>query len=303
MVYMFDNGRFIDERATTVNVKNKGLNYGLGCFEGIRGFWNEEQQQLFVFRLEDHLNRFHHSGRVLFIPIPYRVEELAEIIKQLLIINKVKQDVYIRPICFKGTNTLRPDLNDPFNHLAIYLVFTEYEPKPALRTCISSWTRIGSNMIPPQVKPTAGYLNSALAIHESDMNGFDEAIFLTAEGNVCEGAAENIFIVRGDFVVTPPISDDILPGITRDTAMQIAGKELGMTVVEQSFTRVEVYEADEVFFTGTAVGIKPVVEVDRRQIGDGEPGPVTTRIQRIYDQLVRREISIYESYTFPVYED
>ncbi|WP_181349620.1 branched-chain-amino-acid transaminase [Thalassobacillus sp. CUG 92003] len=301
MVYMFDIDRYVDDQITSVSVKNKGLNYGLGYLDGIRGFWNDNLKQLFVFRLDDHLRRFYKSGHSLQMPSPYSVDELTQITRELLILNEVYRDVYIRPICFKGSNTLRPDLIEPFNHLAIFNVFTEYEPKPVLRTCISSWTRVGSNMIPPQVKPTAGYLNSALAISEAEQNGFDEAIFLTDEGNVSEGATENIFIVQGRKVYTPPVSDDILPGITRDTVMQIITAELGLPVIVQSFTRIELYEADEVFFTGTAVGIKPVVEVDRRVIANGEPGPVTLEVLHIYNRMIRGELPGYRHYCFPVY--
>ncbi|WP_347553244.1 branched-chain amino acid transaminase (plasmid) [Pseudalkalibacillus hwajinpoensis] len=298
---MFDRDRFVDERYLSVSVKNKGLNYGLGCIDGIRAFWNEQKNQLFIFRLEDHLKRFHGSGKSLFISIPYSVKQLSSITKQLLLLNRVTQDVYIRPICFKGANTLRPDINDPFNHLAIYTDLTEYEAKPFLKVCISSWTRIGSNMIPPQAKPSAGYMNSALAINEAVMNGYDEALFLTKEGNVSEGSAENIFIVRGGMVLTPPLSDDILPGITRDTVAKILNKELNIPILEQSMTRVELYEADEVFLTGTAIGIKPVVEIDRRVIGKGKIGSVTSKVQQIYNQIVRGEMPFYRNYCYPLY--
>ncbi|UOQ46417.1 branched-chain amino acid transaminase [Halobacillus salinarum] len=298
---MFDIDRFVDENVLSVSVKNKGLNYGLGCIDGIRAFWNERKKQLYIFRLEDHLKRFHNSGKSLFIPIPYTVSQLSSITKQLLEINKVSQDVYIRPICFKGADTLRPDLNDPPNHLAIYTVFSEYQPKPYLKVCISSWTRIGSNMIPPQAKPTAGYLNSGLAINEAVRNGCDEALFLTMEGNVCEGATENLFIVRDNKLITPPESDDILPGITRDTVFMIGINELKLPVIKQTITRVELYEADEVFLTGTAVGIKPVIEVDRRVIGTGQVGPVTTKIQQLYNQIVRGELASYKNYCTPCY--
>lgn len=301
MVLMFYRDRFVDERQLSVSVKNKGLNYGLGCIDGIRAYWNERKNQLYIYRLEDHLKRFHDSGESLFINIPYSVKQMTSITKQLLLLNQVTQDVYIRPICFKGANTLRPDINDPFNHLAIYTDFTEYEAKPFLKVCISSWTRIGSNMIPPQAKPSAGYMNSALAISEAVMNGYDEAIFLTKEGNVSEGAAENIFIVRGGMVFTPPLSDDILPGITRDTVAQILNKELHIPILEQSMTRVELYGADEVFLTGMAIGIKPVVEIDRRAIGKGAIGSVTIKVQQIYNQIVRGEMPSYRHYCYPLY--
>ncbi len=301
MPFMFDKDRFVDERSLSLSIKNKGLNYGLGCIEGIRAFWNKEQKQLFVFRLDNHFKRFHGSGKSLYIPIPYSIDQLSEITRQLLSINQVTQDVYIRPLCFKGANTLRPDLNDPLNHLAIYLDLTEYEPKPSINVCVSSWTRVGSNMIPPQTKSTAGYLNSGLAINEAVLNGYDGALFLTREGNVSEGATNNLFIVRRNEVVTPPVSDDILPGITRNTVAQIVYRELGLSMREQSITRVELYEADEVFLTGTALGIKPVVEIDRRMIGNGKIGQITHKIQKTYDQIARGGISSYISYCTSVY--
>ncbi|QAS51161.1 branched-chain amino acid transaminase [Halobacillus litoralis] len=301
MAYMFDIDRFVDERSLSVSVKNKGLNYGLGCIEGIRAFWNDREKQLFIFRLEEHLKRFHDSGKSLFINIPFSVEQLSHITKQLLLLNQVTQDVYIRPICFKGSNTLRPKLNGSFNHLAVYTDLSEYEPKPFLKVCISSWTRIGSNMIPPQAKPSAGYMNSALANNEAVMDGYDEAVFLTKEGNVSEAATANIFIVRRGEVLTPPMSDDILAGITRGTVAQILHEEMDIPVIEQSLARVELYEADEVFFTGTAIGIKPVVEIDRRVIGDGQIGPVTLKIQQIYNQIVRGEMPAYRDYCTSLY--
>ncbi|WP_101846315.1 branched-chain amino acid transaminase [Halobacillus sp. Marseille-P3879] len=302
MVYMFDKERFIEDTTLSVSVKNKGLNYGLGAIDGIRAFWNEEQSQLYVFRLVDHINRFHRSCDSLTIQVPYSQKEMYNLILKLLVINNVTQDVYIRPICFKGESTLRPNLSDPYNRLSIYLDFTEYEAKPYLKVCLSSWTRIGSNAIPPQTKSSAGYLNSGLAIQEAESNGFDEAIFLTEEGHVSEGATENVFIVRGSTLVTPPVADDIFPGITRNTVFHIAAKELGLPVVEQSFTRIELYEADEVFFTGTAIGIKPVIEIDHRVIGTGKTGIVTRRIKELYEQMIRGNLASYLNYSTPVYE-
>ncbi|MCP3028920.1 branched-chain amino acid transaminase [Halobacillus sp. A5] len=298
---MFDRGQFIEDTTLSVSVKNKGLNYGLGAIDGIRAFWNEEHKQLYVFRLEDHINRFHSSCDSLFIPVPYTKGEQFHLIRELLLLNEVTQDVYIRPICFKGERELRPRLSDPYNRLSIYVDFSEYEAKPSLKVCISSWTRIASNAIPPQTKSSAGYLNSGLAIQEAEINGYDEAVFLTADGHVSEGATENIFIVEGSTLITPPVADDIFPGITRSTVFEIAVKELGLSIVEQSFTRIELYEAEEVFFTGTAIGIKPVVEVDRRVIGSGQIGPVTRRIERLYEQMIRGNVAAYLNYCTAVY--
>ncbi|MCA1021165.1 branched-chain-amino-acid transaminase [Halobacillus litoralis] len=301
MAVMFDKDHFVDDRSLSVSVKNKGLNYGLGCIDGIRAFWNAGQEQLLLFRLDDHLKRFEQSGESLFIKIPYSIEELSYIIKKMLIINRVTQDVYIRPICFKDSNTLRPDLRDPFNHLAVYMDKSEYKSEPSFKVGVSSWTRIGSNMIPPQAKTTAGYMNSGLAILEESLNGYDEAVFLTKEGNVSEGATENIFIVKGNEVFTPPVSDDILPGVTRNTVAEILAEELKLPLHEKSLARFQLYDADEIFLTGTAVGIKPVVEVDRRVIGQGKPGKVTLEIQHLYNRMVRGEMPDYLHYCTSVY--
>lgn len=301
-MYIFDQGRFLNESEVSISVRNKGLNYGLGCFEGIRAFWNESQKQLFVFRLFDHYKRFHESGKSLNLPIPYSPMELFNWTIQLLKINNIRGDFYIRPICIKGENTLGPDLLDPFNRVMIYSTeLKHYIAKPALNVSVSSWARMGSNMIPPQAKPTGGYLNSALAVTEARLNGFDEAIFLTKEGNVSEGPGENIFIVKNKQLITPPISDDILAGITRDTVMQLAKHELGLPFFEKSLSRSELYSADEVFFTGTAIGIKPIIQIDRRIIGIGQEGPITKEIRSRYDNIVRGNNMNYLGYCTPVY--
>lgn len=301
-MYIFDQGRFLAEPEFSISIRNKGVNYGLGCFDGIRAFWNESQNQLFAFRTFEHCKRFHESCHSLNLPIPYSPMHLFHLTIQLLKINHIREDVYIRPLCIKGESTLRPDLSTPYNRVIIYsTLLKDYISKPALSVSISSWTRLGSNMIPPQTKPTGGYLNSALASTEARLNGFDEAVFLTAEGNVSEGAAENIFIVKNNHLFTPPVSDDILAGITRDTVMTLAKNEFKLPVLEKSLSRTELYSADEVFFTGTAIGIKPIIQIDRKMIGGGQEGPITKGIRSIYDQMVRGDIQKYLSYCTPVY--
>ncbi|WP_311775112.1 branched-chain amino acid transaminase [Alkalihalobacillus sp. TS-13] len=301
-MYIFDQGQFLNEDKGLVSVRNKGLNYGLGCFEGIRAFWNEKQKQLFVFRLIDHYKRFQESGSSLLLNIPYTQMQLVIWTIQLLKINNIREDVYIRPICINGENMLRPELAGPFNRVMIYCtLLKDYIAKPALNVSVSSWTRMGSNMIPPQAKSTGGYLNSALASTEARLNGYDEAIFLTKEGNVSEGAGENIFIIKNNQLITPPISDDILPGITRDTVMQLAKHELRLPVFEKSLARTELYSADEVFFTGTAIGIKPIIQIDRRIIGIGQEGLITREIRSIYEKIVRGDNVKYLNYCTPVY--
>lgn len=301
-MYVFDRGKFLNESEVSISVRNRGLNYGMGCFEGIRAFWNESRQQLFVFRLADHFKRFHESGHSLNLTIPYSQMQLFHGTIQLLKINNVQEDTYIRPICIDGEKSLHPDTVNSFTRVMIYLVaLKSYISKPTIKVKVSSWSRIGSNMIPPQTKPTAGYLNSALASTEAKLNGFDEAVFLTKEGKVSEGPGENIFIVKNGQLMTPPISDDILAGITRDTVMNLAKYVLRLPVFERSLARTELYSADEVFFTGTAIGIKPIVQIDRRNIGIGKEGPITKQIRLRYDQIVRGNNPNYSGYCTPVY--
>jgi branched-chain amino acid aminotransferase len=301
-VYIFDQGRFVDESEVSISVRNKGLNYGLGCFEGIRAFWNDSQEQLYIYRLFDHYKRFHESGKSLQLNIPYSQMQLFHWTIQLLKINNIREDVYIRPICINGENTLRPELSARFNRVMIYCIpLKEYISKSALHVSVSSWTRVGSNMIPPQTKSTGGYLNSALASTEARLNGFDEAIFLTEEGNVSEGPGENIVIVKNKQVITPPITDDILAGITRDTVKQLANHELRLPFIEKSLSRTELYSADEVFFTGTAIGIKPIIQIDHRIIGIGQEGPITKEIRSRYENIVKGNNPNYLGYCTPVY--
>ncbi|MBN8203119.1 branched-chain amino acid transaminase [Bacillus sp. NTK034] len=301
MRYVFDQGEILDESKVSVSIRNKGLNYGLGCFEGIRAYWNEYQKQLFIFRIWDHYKRLNESGNSLHIQVPYTPIQLIKWTIQLLRQNNVREDVYIRPMCFKGANTLRPDLTDPFNRVTIYCTAFEYKPKPALKVCVSSWSRTGNNMIPPQAKSTGNYLNSGLATTDALLNGFDEAIFLTDEGNVSEGPGENIFIVKNNRLITPPISDNILAGITRDTVIQIAKNHLFLSVSEHSLSRTELYSADEVFFTGTAIEIKPIINIDHRKIGKGIEGDLTKKIRFHYENIVRGNNPHYLSYCTPVY--
>jgi len=301
-MYIFDQGMFIHESECFISVSNKGLNYGMGCFEGLRAFWNGEQQQLYVFRMMDHFKRFHHSGDSLNLPIPYSPNQLVHWTKQLLKINNVQEDMYIRPICLDGDNSLHPNTVNSFTRVLIYLVgLKSYISKATINVSVSSWYRIGNNIIPPQTKSTAGYLNSSLASTEAKLNGYDEAVFLTKDGNVSEGPGENIFIIKNHQLITPPISDNILAGITRDTVMHLVKHVLGLPIFERSLARTELYSADEVFFTGTAIGIKPIVQIDRRMIGNGSEGLITEQIRLLYDQIVRGNNPNYLGYCTPVY--
>jgi branched-chain amino acid aminotransferase len=300
--YVYYKGQIVDENIVNPGIRNKAFNYGLGCFEGIRAYWNEEASQLYVFRLYDHYKRLLNSCKVLNINIQYTCQELCDLTVELLKKNNYKTTVYIRPLAYKSSNAISPTLLDNENGLAVYCQpFGRYASKEALDVSVTSWKRVNNNMIPGRTKATAAYLNSALAHLEVCQNGFDEAIFLTGEGNVCEGSGENIFMVRDGKLITPPPSDNILEGITRDTVIKIAKSDFGIDTVERSISRVELYGADELFFTGTAMEVTPIVSVDRRVIGSGKIGTITKMLKEQYMSLASGDCQKHIKYCTPVY--
>lgn len=300
--YVFYQGEIVEEKEVSISIRCKAFNYGLGCFEGIRAYWDEESQQLYLFRLKEHYERLLQSCKALWINIPYTAEELCEFTLELLRKNNFKTTVYIRPVAYKGSNALFPTLYDDDNRILIYCQpLNKLSEKEALRVAVSSWRRISDNMIPARTKPTGGYLNSALASLEVLQNGYDEAILLTDEGYVCEGPGENIFIYKNNQLITPPPSDNILEGITRRTIIELASKELGIEVVERSIARTELYSAQEAFFSGTAMEVTSIVEIDNRKIGDGKPGEVCKKIKELFFKLTTGKNVKYSSYCVAVY--
>lgn len=299
---VFYQGEFMEERDVNISIRSKVFNYGLGCFEGIRAYWDDKNQQLYVFRMREHYERLLQSCKTLYMDLPYTVDELCDFTVELLRKNNFKTTTYIRPVAFKGSEQLTPTLYDNDNRLLMYCQpLGSYAGKDALRVAVSSWRRVGDNAIPARTKPTGGYLNSAIASLEVLQNGYDEAIFLTEQGNVCEGPGENLFIFKNNKLITPPTSDCILEGITRDTVMKLAKDELGLEVVERSISRSELYSADEVFFSGTAMEVTSVVEVDNRKIGDGVPGKVCNQVKELFFGLTTGNNPKYSSYCTPVY--
>lgn len=300
--YVFYNGKIVEEREVNISIRSKIVNYGLGCFEGIRAYWDEEGQQLYGFKLKEHYERLLQSCKALYIDIPYTVSELCDYTAELLRKNNFKTTVYIRPLAYKGGEGLNPTLLDEDNRLLIYCQpLGNFSGKDVMRVSVSSWQRIRDNMLPPRTKATAAYLNSALASLEALRNGYDEALFLTDSGNVCEGPGENIFIVKKGKLITPPPSDNILEGITRETIMTLAGEELGMEVVERSISRNELYSAQEVFFSGTAMEVMSIIEVDRRIIGTGMQGEVCKKLKKLFFEITVGKNPKYAECCTPIY--
>ncbi|QFZ19114.1 branched-chain amino acid transaminase [Saccharothrix syringae] len=282
---------FVPVAEATLPVTTQGLHYGTGVFEGIRAHVVPGRAELAVFRLHDHLARFERSCRLLRIDLPHGVDELASIVVELLSRNGSAQDTYIRPLAYKyrllpGTPpgvSLRGN-SDGLSVIAFAL--GDYSPAGGVRCAFSSWTRPPARSVPVRAKATGAYLNNALAVDEARAAGYDDAILLNERGSVAEASTANVFAVRGDEVLTPPPGADILEGITRDTARELA-VDLGLAPVERDLQPADLLLADEVFLTGTGLGITPVVELAGRAIGRGEPGPVTTELRRRYQDLVR----------------
>jgi len=301
--YAFFKGEFVPIEEAKVSIMTHALNYGTGCFEGIRAYWNAEEEQLYIFRMREHYERLLHSCQILHIQLPYDAEELGRITVELLRREGYREDVYIRPLAYKGSEGIGVRLHDLEDHFAIFTVpFGKYLKKDEVRACVSSWRRISDNAIPARAKITGAYINSALARTEAVMNGFDEAILLSQDGHVSEGSAENIFLVREGLLVTPPVTENILEGITRATLIQIAEEELGISTLERPIDRTELYVADEVFLCGTGVQMVAIVEIDHRPVGTGSMGPVTRRLRELYFDIVRGKVEKYKRWCTSVYE-
>jgi branched-chain amino acid aminotransferase len=300
---IYHNGKFVRYGDAKVGLLTHGLNYGTGCFEGIRGYWNESQEQLYIFRLSEHFDRLRRSASLLRVSLEETPAQLSAHTVALVRSNKFRQNVYIRPIVFKSAEEIGVRLHG-VDH-AISIVALPHKPyldaSKGLSATVSSWRRVDDNSAPARAKLTGIYVGSALAKSDAVKSGFDEAILLTAEGHVAEGSAENIFIVRDGVVITPPVTDNILEGITRLTIMELVEAELGLKVVERSIDRTELYQADEVFFTGTAVGVSPVISIDHREIADGKLGKVSTALVHLYDDIVMGRLSQYARWLTPCY--
>ena len=286
----FFRGKIVPISEAKVSVMTHALHYGTAVFEGVRGNWNEAQNKLFVFRMAEHYDRLLQGCRMLLMDIPYSTEDLCKITIELLQSCGYRQDLYIRPLAYKSqeliANLRLQDIDSDFTLIAV--PFGAYiDAEGAIDCTTSSWRRIDDTVIPPRVKISGHYVNSILAKTEATLAGFDEAIMLTQEGSVSEGTGESLFLVSGGAIHTPPVSDNNLVGITRDSAMQLARKELGIETVERTIRRSELYLADEVFLTGTAAHITPVGSLDNRAIGDGGVGAVTRKLSDLYLELIR----------------
>jgi branched-chain amino acid aminotransferase len=299
---IYFGGAFRPQNEATVSVRSRALNYGLGCFAGIRGYLGDDGKQVNVFRLDRHVRRLESSARILRLRLPGPPDEMADLIVELLRLNEMRGDVYIRPIVFSNSNELSPVLNPEDSMTAIFcLPLGRYLSSEPIDVGVSSWRRVRETAIPARAKATAGYLNSALARREAMDHGYAEAILLTEDGHVSEGSAEHAFIIREGCLISPPSTEDNLDGITRQSLIALAREDLRIPFIERPIGRTELYVADEMFLCGTGAEITAVRSVDHRTLGDGRVGPVTQRLSQCFEDTVRGRMSTRSQWLTPVW--
>lgn len=301
--YVFMNGEYVEADKAMLPVRTHAFLYGTSVFEGIRAYYNKEENQMYAFRVKEHYERLLRSAKVMWMKSKYSIEEYIEITKELLKKNEYKTDVYIRPTLYKSSNKVGPTLSDNEDS---FLIFTTpfgnyFEGDKGLKLCVSNWRRSSDNSIPPRAKISGAYANAALIKTDAHECGFDDAVVLSDSGQVAEGSAMNIFLVINGTLITSNTTDDILVGVTRNTVIELA-KELGIPVKERAIDRTELYIADEVFCCGTGAQIVPVESIDHRVVGDGKIGTITRQIQNLYFDVVRGKVDKFRKWCLPVYD-
>jgi branched-chain amino acid aminotransferase len=302
-LWAFFRGEIVPLGDARISVMTHAFNYGTAVFEGIRAYWNGDQSQLWALDLIAHYERLKASARFLMMDVPYTAEQLAGHTIEVLRRDGLREDVYVRPLIYKSSETIGVRLHNLDADVVIFgIPFGQYiDTEGGIRAQISTWRRTDDNAIPARGKITGAYVNGALAKSEAQLNGYDEAIVLTQDGHVSEGSAENLFIVKAGKLITPSVTDNILEGITRRRLMSVARERLETPVEERQIDRTELYTADEVFLCGTGAQISPVVEIDRRAIGSGRPGPITRQLRDLYFEAVRGRVDAYRDWLTPVY--
>lgn len=293
--HAFFEGKIVPLADAKVNIATHGFLYGTAVFSGMRAYWNEEQQSLFVFRPYDHFRRLLHSAKIMSMQSLYDEEGLIQLTLDLLKTDHWQQDIYLRPTFYKADMGIGVRLHNLKDEFSMFVTaFDKYVANDTnAHVTISSWRRIDDNVIPARGKVAGAYANSALIKTDANRAGFDEALVLDNNGHISEGSAMNIFMLRDGVLVTPPVTDNILEGITRKTIIELARKELGLEVAERSIDRTEVFIAEEMFLTGTAAQVTAVTKIDHRPVGAGVMGPITTKLRTLYEDIVRGKHNKY----------
>jgi branched-chain amino acid aminotransferase len=300
--HVFFEGKIVPFEEAKVSVATHAFNYGTAVFGGIRGYWNDEKKKLYIFRPYDHYRRLLNSGRMMNMQIPFDEESLIQLTLDLVRTEGWETDIYIRPLIYKADLGIGVRLHDLRDELTIFsMPFQQYVKNDTnAHVTISSWRRLDDNMIPARGKISGAYANSALIKTDAQRAGFDEALVLNQNGHISEGSAMNVFMVRDGAVFTPPVTDNILEGITRKTAMELVKNELGLEVMERPIDRTELYVCDELFMTGSAAEIVSITKVDYRPIGTGVMGPVTGKLRRIFNEVIRAKNPKYAHWNVEV---
>jgi len=297
--YIWMNGTIVNWEDARIHVLTHALHYGTAVFEGIRAYPSDNN--LNIFRLQDHINRMIQSSRIYYIDQDYSSNDLVESTIKLVRKNNLHSRAYIRPIIYVGYKSIGLNFsNFPIDVAIIAIPFGNYFENSTLRLRTSSWRKFSEQSTPPLAKASGNYLNSVLAKLEAVRDGYDDAIMLDSNGFISEGTGENIFVVKDDELITPPYTSSILRGITRDTIIHLAS-DFGYTVKERQLIRFELYNSDEAFFSGTAAEITPIIEVDKRKINDGKLGNITSRISNEYTDLVTGKNAKYSEWLTPIY--
>ncbi len=290
-------GDWVALKDAKVSIMTHAFMYGTATFEGIRGYWNEEQQELHVLFVREHMERIRNSAKMLLMENLPPVDELVEIVLETVRRNGFRQDIYIRPSFYKSTRAIGVRLHHLEHEL--YVIVTPFgnyvDVEHGIRVMSSSWRRNADEALPARGKLVGGYVNMAFQKSEAELNGFDEALVMTPDGHASEGSAANLFVVRNGVVLTPPVSDDILEGVTRNAILSLA-KDLGYPTEVRSIDRSELYVCDEIFMCGTGVQVSPVVEVDHRAVGTGQIGPISRAISERYFAAVRGRLAEYQGW-------
>jgi branched-chain amino acid aminotransferase len=300
--YAYFEGNFTPLEDSKISIKTHAFLYGTSIFEGIRGYWVPENQTLSIFRMKEHYQRLLENSKIFYLTPSLSLEDLMGITEELVRKNQPTGDLYIRPTLFKTGENITPTLEKTITDFCLWTapLGNYLDLEKGLSVCVSSWRRLGDNQIPPRTKAGGAYMNTALAVTDARKMGFDDAVFLTADGHVSEGSAMNLVLIRNGKLFTPGKTQNILEGITLDTVITLAQEELGIATEERVVDRTELYRVDEAFFCGTGAQIAPITQFDNRLVGDGKLGPITRKLQNLYFDVVKGKLPKYQSWCTPV---
>lgn len=301
--YALFEGKFVPIEDAKISIMTSAFLYGTAIFEGLRAYWSEKNQEVYIFRLREHYERMMDSSKIMHMQIKYSVDELCKLTVELVQRNQPRGDTYIRPTAYKAAPRIGPSLeNNPTEFCMFTVPFGDYfHGADGLQVQISSWRRVEDNAIPARAKIVGAYANTALAKTDALNAGFDECVVLSENGHVSEGSAMNVFMVKKGRLITTPTTENILEGITRGTIIEMAENELGLKTECRPIDRSELYCADEMFFCGTGAQIAPIRSIDKRPVADGKVGPISAKIRDLYISICRGEVPKYNKWLTPCY--